>query len=295
MRALMIAALAMGGCSQGTAPGGGANETVVATANAAGFAEGPGEGPAFDSIGELTLPDEVQTELRGGRVADPKEWQASFYTRSAGGSCTASIVGDRVLLTAAHCVANGAAVTLRKAGVTYRAMCEHAPGYGSGGRYAATADYALCAVDRTIPGVPAEKVNTNAGALAVSREVLLTGFGCTTDQGTGGDDGVYRIGEAKVTSLPSGENNDITVAGRAGLCFGDSGGPAFLVGPGAARVQISVNSRVENRSPTGTDLGPSSFLSSLTSRAGATFLRDWSKRNGLRICGLDPQAATCRS
>ena len=294
MRSLVFIAVVLAACSHASPPERSTRVAAAAPSNEAAPPQGPADGPTFDSIGELTLPDEVQIELRGARVADPKDWQASFYTQSAGGSCTASIVGDRVLLTAAHCVANGAAVTLRRAGVTYRAMCEHAPEYHAGGPYAATADYALCAVDKTLPGVPAERVNTDAQALAVGKEVLLTGFGCTTDQGTGGNDGVYRIGEAKIKSLPSGDNNDITVAEGAGLCFGDSGGPAFLNGAGKARVQISVNSRVENRSPTGTDLGPRSYLSSLTGKQGSAFLRDWSRRNGLRICGLDPQATTCR-
>jgi len=294
MRSIAILALAASACSPSTVPGNAANGTAVTVAGPAGGPAAPTDGPTFSSIGELTLPDEVQTELRGGRVADPSDWQASFYTLSAGGSCTASMVGDRVLLTAAHCVANGAAVTLKRAGAIYRATCEHAPEYGGGKPYANTADYALCAVDRTVPGVSAERVSADARALTVGKEILLTGFGCTTDQGTGGNDGVYRIGEAKVVTLPSGDNNDITVSGRAGLCFGDSGGPAFVIGAGSARVQVSVNSRVENRSPTGTDLGPKSFLSSLTSAQGAAFLRDWSRRNNLRICGLDPRAATCR-
>jgi hypothetical protein len=283
-----IAAFALAACSQTQAD----RSTVAAQAEEA-KAEAPADGPVFNSVGELTLPDEVQPELRGGRVADPRDWPASFYTRSAGGSCTASIIGDRVLLTAAHCVENGAVVTLRHAGLTYRAPCEHAPEYGGTRPEAATADYALCALDRSLPGVPAERVNTRA--LRVGEEVLLTGFGCTTDRGTGGNDGIYRVGEASVVVVPSGDNNDIVVSGRAGLCFGDSGGPAFLIGPGRRRVQVSVNSRVENRNPTGVELGPRSFLSSLSSPQGAAFLRDWSRRNELHICGLDSEATTCRS
>jgi len=290
---MIIAALALAACSQ-TPTDNASRESGESVAASQGNAtEPPADGPAFDSVGDLTPPNELQTELRGARVADPRNWPASFYTQSVGGSCTASIVGDRVLLTAAHCVANGAAVTLRKGGATYRAMCEHAPQYQGGSASGITADYALCALDRPVPGVPAERVNARAAALKVNGEVLLTGFGCTTNQGTGGNDGVYRIGETTIKGLPAGTNNDITVSGGAGLCFGDSGGPAFL-GEGRGRVQVSVNSRVENRSPTGVDLGAKSYLSSLTSAQGSAFLSDWSKRNGLRICGLDPQATTCR-
>lgn len=292
MRSLSIAVvLFVAGCGE-------ANQTdnqMLASANGGAATQVEADGPVFDSIGELTLPAELEPELRGGRAADPAQWKASFYTRSGGGSCTASAVGDRVLLTAAHCVDNGAAVTLRKAGQTYRAVCEHAPQYGAGGANAETADYALCAIDRSVPDVPAERVNANPQALRVGQEVLLTGFGCTTDAGTGGNDGVYRIGEAKVQRLPTGDDNDIVVEGDAGLCFGDSGGPAFLVsGNGASRSQISVNSRVENTSPTDVDLGRHSFLSSLSTYAARNFLRDWANRNKLRICGLHSDATTCR-
>lgn len=279
-----------------TACSGESTDTVAAEANTSADAvpEQPAAGPDFSSIGELTKPDDVDTELRGARVADPAEWQASFYSLSAGGSCTSSLIGDRVLLTAAHCVANGAAVTLRRNGQQYRALCEHSPGYGSGSAAAVSEDYALCAIDRSVSGVQAERINIDPGRLQVNGPVLLTGFGCTTDQGTGGNDGIYRIGDAKIVSLPAGGNNDATVTGEAGLCFGDSGGPAFIMGPGSARVQISVNSRVENKSPTGIDLGPKSFLSSTSTPKALAFFRDWSNRNKLRICGLDPQASPCR-
>jgi hypothetical protein len=252
-------------------------------------------GPTFHSIGELTTPDDLEGELRGGRPAVPSEWPASFYTYAAGGSCTSTIVGDRVLLTAAHCVPNGGQISLTKAGQTYRGTCEHAPEYGKIGDYARTADYALCAIDRPIPGVAAERINVRPQDLTIGRQVLLTGFGCTTNAGTGGNDGVYRIGEANIQSLPSGDNNDIVVQGPAGVCFGDSGGPAFLIRAGQPRVQISVNSRVEVRQDEpNLDLGPHSFLSSLTSKAGADFLAKWSARTGLRLCGLHADAKTCR-
>jgi hypothetical protein len=291
MRHALAGLLILSACGQ--APN--ADNQMAVTLNGnSGSVDAPPDGPVFDSIGDLTMPDEVQPALRGARVADPKQWQASFYTQSAGGSCTASLIGDRVLLTAAHCVDNGAAVTLRRAGITYRAMCEHSPQYKKIGD-ARTADYALCAVEQSIPGVAAEKINRDPRALKIGQALLLTGFGCTSDQGTGGNDGVYRIGESTIVALPSGTNNDIVVSGGAGVCFGDSGGPAFLVGPGNVLLHTSVNSRVENRSTTGTDLGSHSYLSSLTTPQGTTFLADWSKRNGLHICGFDPQATMCRS
>lgn len=271
------------------------NDSLVANNVIENSAVAAAMGPTFHSIGELTTPDDLEGELRGGRPAVPSEWPASFYTYAAGSSCTSSIVGDRVLLTAAHCVPNGGQIMLTKGGMTYRGVCEHAPEYGTGGNYSRTADYAMCAMDKSILGVAAERVNTNAHAITVGKRILLTGFGCTTNQGTGGNDGVYRIGEANVQSLPNGANNDIVANGPAGVCFGDSGGPAFLMGPGKSRVQISVNSRVQNLGGGGgTNLGALSYLSSLTSKAGSDFLRKWSTKKGLRLCGMHADAKTCR-
>jgi hypothetical protein len=293
MRIIIIGTLLLGAC----AAGGGSNgvETRVTAAGASRLPEQPGSGPVFYSIGELSRPDNLNTELRGGRVADPAEWQASFYSLSADGACTSTLVGDRVLLTAAHCVADGAPVTLKRGDVTYRGVCEHAPEYHGGGQYARTADYALCALDAPVIGVAPERLNPDPSLVRVGTQVLLTGFGCTTNQGTGGNDGIYRIGDAHAVSVPSGANNDITVEGQAGLCFGDSGGPAFLQLAGGRRLVVSVNSRVQNNSHTGTDLGIQSYLSSTSTPIAIAFLRDWSRRNNLHICGLDSAATLCRA
>jgi hypothetical protein len=289
---IILLLVATAACSKGQDAG---NLPVAQVSNGS-IPQPPQEKRIFSSIGELTRPDQVGTELRGARIADPSEWTASFYTSSAAGMCTSSLVGDRILLTAAHCVENGAAITLRYGGTDFQAMCERAPGYSPDSPRSASADYALCALDRSIPGIPAERVNSDPTRLAVGGTVLLTGFGCVTNQGTGGNDGIYRVGESQIVALPNANDNSIIVEGRAGLCFGDSGGPAFLQLAGGRRIQISVNSRVQNLGGSGgTNLGPRSYLSSTSTPEALVFLRDWSRRNNLRICGVDPQAVSCRA
>jgi hypothetical protein len=139
-----------------------------------------------------------------------------------------------------------------------------------------------------IPGIPYERINRDPAAFKLHAEILLTGFGCTATDGSGGNDGKYRIGEAKVAELPSGTNNDIITRGKVALCFGDSGGPAFLYLDRAKkrRVQISVNSRG--------NIVDESHLSSTSTQAALTFFQSWSEKNQVKLCGLHNDATGCR-
>lgn len=219
--------------------------------------------------------------LIGGRAADPKDWPASMYADLGGARCTATIVGERVLLIAAHCVSNGGTAKFRAAGQEYSATCLHSRDYQGN----STADYAGCQIDRPVQNVPFELVNTDANLVKMGEEILLTGFGCVIPGGSGGNDGVYRIGESIVSRLPQGNDNDIITKGPAALCYGDSGGPAFKV-VGNKRYQLSVNSRG--------DIRTTSYLSSLATAQGKRFLTAYAEKTGLRICGMHADAVGCR-
>ncbi len=116
---------------------------------------------------------------------------------------------------------------------------------------------------------------------------MLTGYGCVQPGGGGGNDGTYRIGEAKVSSIPS-RDNDIVTRGGAALCFGDSGGPAFkyLNAEKTKRVVISVNSRG--------DIRTTSYLPATHTAMAKKFFKDFAEKNGLKICGVHADAMGCR-
>jgi Trypsin len=242
-------------------------------------------GAFFYAISDLPYNPEPELQVIKGRIGDPQDWPASFYSLADGGRCTSSLVGSRVLLTAAHCVGNGKDVRISKAGRTYRGTCTHAAEYATN----RTADWALCELDLPVPGVPYETLNSEASRLVEGGEVLLTGFGCTRPGGTGGNDGIYRIGESNIRRLPRGGDYDIITKGGAALCFGDSGGPAFvfLGGAKSQRVLIAVNSRG--------NILDTSYLSSLTTEAARRFLSTWSQEHEVRICGLYEDAYGCRN
>src|SRR6267142_4209869 len=105
----------------------------------------------------------------------------------------------------------------------------------------------MCLMESDVPAIRYESLNADSARVQIHTELLLTGFGCTTAGGTGGNDGNYRIGEAKVTKVPVDGNNDIITTGEVALCYGDSGGPAFvfLDAGKKRRIQVSVNSRIQ--------------------------------------------------
>lgn len=241
----------------------------------------------FKPISELQQGD--GPSLFNGREANPADYPASFYSRHAGNSCTSTLVAPRALLTAAHCVERSGVAKLRVGGQLYQGTCTMAPAYPAD----PTADWAMCLMDQPVPAIRYERINADPAAIFRRMEVRLTGFGCTQEDMTGGNDGIYREGETRVSDLPTDESNDIITRTGAALCMGDSGGPAFIGFDAqySRRAVIAVNSRTDvyrNR------LTGVSFLSSLSTPGAQQFLVGWSNAKGVPLCGLSPAATNCR-
>lgn len=231
-----------------------------------------------------TVEDIIYPTLINGTPADPKDFPASVSARMNNAGCTATVVGPEVLLIAAHCVGNGASAAFKlQNGVSYTSKCTHHSGYSSD----ATADYALCKIGAVVTDTLFETVNIDASRIKVGDKIQLTGYGCTQPGGSGGNDGVYRVGLSTVKSVHAG-NQDIVTEGGAALCFGDSGGPAFFYTNESKkeRVQLSVNSRGDIRAV--------SYLSSLSAGKFLPFAKDWISKNSAKICGVDGFMTGCR-
>lgn len=222
-------------------------------------------------------------ELINGTPADPAEWPASVYASMSGAACSATVVGERVLLIASHCVGNGSTARFNVGANQYTSTCTHHPDY----RNNSTADWALCVVNRKVEGIPYEKVGSDASWCRAGAKVRLTGYGCIRSGGGGGNDGIYRIGEATVQSCPTGARNfDTVTRGGAALCYGDSGGPAFLERADGGREIFGVNSRG--------DISTTSYLSSTYVEPAKTWFASWAAAKGVAICGVSPDARGCR-
>lgn len=221
--------------------------------------------------------------LIGGVPADAALWPASVYARAGSSACSATIVGDRVVFIASHCVADGGSITFTAHANSYRAVCSHHPEY----RGNSTADWTLCLVDRPVTGVAFEVLGVEKAGLLIGQDLLLSGYGCIHPGGGGGNDGIFRIGNAKIRGLPYGKNYDIVTKGGAALCFGDSGGSAYLLGDKGARYIVAVNSRG--------DISTVSYLPAVFNRTFGEWASIWAKNsNNVRICGLHSDALGCR-
>lgn len=232
---------------------------------------------------ELTALDaEFSTKLIGGNVVDFAEYPGVFYTSQGSSRCTGTLVGTRVVATAAHCVANGGTLSLKYNKVTYSGKCTRAAGY----RNNTTADWALCLLSQPITDPIAETVNTDATRLAVGNNITLMGYGCIAPGGSGGNDGKLRLGKAPIRSLPSGKSYDIVTVGKAALCYGDSGGASFVEVDGK-RYQTGINSRG--------DISKTSYLSALHVTPAQDFYRQFAETNEVTICGIHEDAEGCRN
>lgn len=220
--------------------------------------------------------------LIGGRESTAGDFPASVYvTMASGGQCSATIVGSSSLLLAGHCVAGGPVLSFVVMGNKFSAICTRSLILGH--------DLALCKINKEIKGVAFENVNLDANLLKIGTEVLLTGYGCTESnngRGSGGNDGIFRIGEALITKLAS--PFDLETNSGAAVCFGDSGGSAYFYTDASKtkRVVISTNSRG--------DIAAMSLITSTSSKPSIDFMKTWTVANTEKICGFNNEAKGCR-
>ena len=284
----------------------------------------------FDSATDLFPSGETKL-VNGSEKVDLSAWQALLIARLGnGGYCTATIVGPRVVLTAAHCVDAGTgdkAATIggrvNVAGSQYvLSGCEMASAYAKAERQGfdiprASEDFALCELDGA-PPITGETIVTSP-VVGAGTQLLMTGFGCTNirvavgmlifDSTDAPGSEKLRMGDARADavgvldhrSLPGSYVRTRSVQGEPILCPGDSGGPAIAGASlaqqrGPLRRVMGVNSMV-TALPRGGGYEYLSFIASLGTKAFQDFANKWSgDKPNRRICGrqLAPGQSGCR-
>jgi hypothetical protein len=145
-------------------------------------------------------------------------------------ACTGTLVGHNVVLTAAHCVVNGAQQLIEfDGGWGFVGTATRHPNYGGN-----DGDPDDIAVIQTLDKVGRPFYSRVAGAApALDNQITLSGYG--TETLNGAQDGVKRTGTTTIAWMdPDFFYFHPALTGPAGTdtatCRGDSGGPAYLGG-----------------------------------------------------------------
>ena len=107
--------------------------------------------------------------------------------------------------------------------------------------------------------------------------ITLLGYGCTQPGGTGGNDGILRVGNSAIIGFSQYDMVSRMPNGAA-LCYGDSGGPAFVIEDGN-HLLLGINSKgniSDTNYNTRTDISQSQ-----------SFLTTFAQQNTVEICGVN--------
>lgn len=243
-----------------------------------------GDSQAFEMTDPIAPPGGTP-ELIGAKPAQPSDWPATFIFRSGTGGCTSTAVGSQSILTAAHCVTDGEVGTVKIGNSSLSVKCSHHPFYGLGN---ASADFALCKASGPMQGISYEQISTALAYPRINQNVILLGYGCKEVGGSDHTFGVLHTGDTKVVKRPEPNDTDTVTKGGAALCYGDSGGGAYVRfnESGTRRAIFGVNSRG--------DISTFSFLASTATTMFVDWAFDWASANNTKICGLNIDARGCR-
>jgi hypothetical protein len=181
--------------------------------------------------------------------------------------CSATVVGKKVLLTAAHCGPSGASVKFKYNNANYTGTFTRSSLYP-----ARDHDLAAVVVSSNIVGVSPRTVG---GAAVRGTSVDILGYGCTVAGSN--SDGILTIGQMVISGF-AGFYMVTTSPDGVATCRGDSGGPAVLTEGGKKRL-LGINA-LSN----GEDL---TYHTRLDVPESQDFLKDVARTQGVEICGIN--------
>jgi len=210
----------------------------------------------------------------------PRDFPASVW---ADQRCSATLIGDRVLLTAAHCFKSDMTARIRFGQAVYDGVCDTAVKFTRG---RVKADVALCLLRAPVPLNRFERISLAPDAVRVRQCLLLTGFGRRNRVKAG----ALIIGDSVVVSVDNGE---VETSGGLLTTSGDSGGAGYRVADGR-RVIVGINVRVARETNTSYAALLSASADFITSWLAAKTKAETRTDDRVWICGLNGPAARCQ-
>lgn len=226
-------------------------------------------------------------EFAHGKPANPADYPATFVAvigKSADGDpqyCTATVVGEHVFLTAAHCIPPSMSVQLVDAKNTAAEFaCSFANDW-----VAKDLDIAVCVTESSLTP-PFESILDDASQVTTNAKVLLAGFGCTFEDKTAQPGPAPPVLNEVWSAFSKVSETQAQLKSGTGACPGDSGSPVFLVLKGnkrTPRVQAGVVSR-----------GNAVAWSAVTPLYGSEALKLVRDVAGTSVCFTSKHDASCQ-
>lgn len=273
-----------------------------------------------------TLPS-GNVELSGGKTVNVGDWPTLLLARipltNGLASCTATLVGPTVMLTAAHCVDDPFGPKARELYLMVdnkklKFDCEISPDYIKHDPQISSPrgseDYALC-IAKVTGSLPATLAAIRPEVVEVSQpllkdeKILMVGYGCTELKVVNGEftykpsDKALRIGDERIekaqkydAAYPAYSRTRSLDGKEPALCPGDSGGPVFSGAstekPTAQRRVRAVNSAISSeKAGAGYDI--LSLISSTATTSFDVWARKWLAKQASAqpvICGINKKA-----
>lgn len=240
-----------------------------------------------------SIPDTFDPLVYGGEVVDSNLYPALlWYISPIQKKCSASQIGPRTIITAAHCIKGAADPNTGIAKVFIaqstsdtaenfiEAECLVNSEYSSRREFP---DWSFCLLKQAREISQYETIHLNP--IPDESKILIAGYGCKERGEEQTVINALTIGMAKVRSpVPGNAERFINLYDRrVAACPGDSGGPSFIDKESEGRVMIGINAKSNYRRG-------QTQVSGFSNDAFSRFYAKWIKHIGFNpvICGLNP-------